>query len=577
MMGKMGQVWLRQQEVNDHITAQQAALAQMTDKHATAQQVLAAATQEFAGSTSTYSKTAQGHLSNLNNSFQNLTESLGQALLPALDKLVAIGEKVAEWMTRNKTLVLDLSLAFIGLGAAMGLSKGIKAVHSLIGDIGKLAGLVGDLGPAFNGMAVIAADAFGAVQAAAATTFAFIATNPWVLAMLAGVAAITLIATHFREFKQDVVKVWNDITGAVRSAWHGIESIVGKGVDWIWSKIKWLADEAKKLLADTPLGGIIGFGSNLLSGHVGKAFGDLAQGATLGAVNPNAGSVGIPFNNALGGFGSVGGAGNGHITITPQSNISMRMDSREIGKGVVRWALNEAARRPVEPVRRLAGHRGSRARRCWVTSDHLVAVLPTLETGPSDCIGSHRSRGQAAHAQEHSLWLPTDHRCSRGDRDRRGQQRLWVELLDSQELPGHSGADLVGHEERDQRRLLLPGSAKPPRVRCQREAAAESLSGHAGLNCFVLYTVKEPAGINTHLELIEPTRPISKAMFSDRRFQGGFIQVSGPTTTVGGKSGSSPLFTLACDRAANAQIDWSNVDGSGMRQLCTYVKTAKGL
>jgi len=60
-MGKMGGMWLRQQEVNDHITAQQAAMAQLTDKHAAATQILAAATATFAGSTSTLHAQLKAH------------------------------------------------------------------------------------------------------------------------------------------------------------------------------------------------------------------------------------------------------------------------------------------------------------------------------------------------------------------------------------------------------------------------------------------------------------------------------------------------------------------------------------
>jgi hypothetical protein len=122
-----------------------------------------------------------------------------------------------------------------------------------------------------------------------------------------------------------------------------------------------------------------------------------------------------------------------------------------------------------------------------------------------------------------------------------------------------------------------PGLAGAPRVRCLREGAAQSMSGRAGLNCFISYTVKKPAGINPDLELIQPTAGIWKALFSDPRFQAGYIEVRGPTTSVGGQSNISPEFSLACNRHAASQIDWNGVTGEGLRKLCVYVRLVGGL
>jgi len=111
-----------------------------------------------------------------------------------------------------------------------------------------------------------------------------------------------------------------------------------------------------------------------------------------------------------------------------------------------------------------------------------------------------------------------------------------------------------------------PGLNGTPTASCQGR-------GH----CQIIYTVKEPSGISTDLELIQPTAQIWKGLFEDPNFQGGTIEVKGPTTSVGGKSGNSLLFTLSCDRSAASQIDWNHVDGNGLRTLCLYNQTAKGL
>lgn len=140
--------------------------------------------------------------------------------------------------------------------------------------------------------------------------------------------------------------MWHAVESAVSGAWHGIESVVSSSVNWIWSKIKWLADEAKKLLGDTLLGGMIGFGSNLLGGHVGRAFGDLAQGATGGIYQANTGTVGMPFRNLAQGNSTAQSQANAtHITIQP-GRTTMNVDGREITNAVTRYTLNRAARGP---------------------------------------------------------------------------------------------------------------------------------------------------------------------------------------------------------------------------------------
>ena len=147
------------------------------------------------------------------------------------------------------------------------------------------------------------------------------------------------------------VSVWHTVSGAAVDAWHWIENAADKGVDWVWGKIKWLGDEAKKIFADTPLGGLIGFGSNLLSGHVGRAFGDLAQGATGGAYNAQTGSIGVPFRNVFESSSStpshttITPSTPSPITITPQTT-TLKVDNREIGRATTRWMLDQAARGP---------------------------------------------------------------------------------------------------------------------------------------------------------------------------------------------------------------------------------------
>jgi hypothetical protein len=341
MMGKMGSVWLRQQEINLHITAQQQALAQMTDKHATAQQVLADATKYFAGATSAYSKTTAGQASNLSNSFHNLTEQLGSALLPAMDWLIARASTVAEWMARNKGVVMALVGAIGALGAAMGVRALVQSVHGLYTDLGKLIArfpLVGAAGETAGTEAALGGDA------------ARLSWNAFFTGTLIGIGLMALfeIATHWKQFESGVLSVWHAITGAVKDAWNWIKGAVSDGVNWIWSKIKWLGDEAKKMIADSPLGGLIGFGSNLLSGHVTHAFGDLAQGMTGGIVQSN-GSVGLPYRNLFQANPSSQASQAVNVNVQPH-NVALNVDGRQLANSVLRYTVNKAARGPSNMV-----------------------------------------------------------------------------------------------------------------------------------------------------------------------------------------------------------------------------------
>jgi hypothetical protein len=110
-----------------------------------------------------------------------------------------------------------------------------------------------------------------------------------------------------------------------------------------------------------------------------------------------------------------------------------------------------------------------------------------------------------------------------------------------------------------------PGLAKAPSVEC------------TPTHCNIAYVLKEPTGINSELELIQPTAGVYKALFSAPRFQEAEITVAGPTSSVGGKTSESALFSLTCNRAAANQIDWGNVEAKGLMTLCTYVPMASGV
>ena len=101
--------------------------------------------------------------------------------------------------------------------------------------------------------------------------------------------------------------------------------------------------------------------------------------------------------------------------------------------------------------------------------------------------------------------------------------------------------------------------------------------------CTISYTVREPSGTVFHKEiaadeqLFLPTAQMWKALFADPQFQSATVTVRGPVATSESNSATATYFTLTCDRTDAAKIDWSSVDGQGIRTQCDYKPQTQGL
>jgi hypothetical protein len=401
MMGKMGSVWLGQQEVNDHITAQQAAMAQLTDKHTTATRELAAATKVFGGyAERVYSKTTAGRLEAFHNGLQNLTETLGESLLPDFNKLIGVATRVADWMDRNRKLVRDLALAFAGLGAAFAVRDLVKGIRGLGRDllgVAKAFGLVKD------------AEAETAVVGEASAAETGIAWDTVMTGTIAGVVIVGLLelVEHWKAVKKIAEDVWKAVEGGASDAWNWIKghwellaSILGGPfvaaglfIATHWHQIMRGASDVLKWIERTfsmveraitdpfrkafdfikrgfgELQHVIGGVGHFLSHPFGLSTGGvvpkyLAAGGPIGSdvvptwLTPGEGVLNTRAMSLIGGevglnmanSGNVGGMNNmglggGNITITPGQTI-VKIGDREVAAAVTRYVLNRAARGP---------------------------------------------------------------------------------------------------------------------------------------------------------------------------------------------------------------------------------------
>ena len=355
MMGKMGQIWLRQQEVNDHLTASQTAAAQVEDKRSMGLQALAEVQKIVAGQTTAYSHTVQGQMNDMRQSLDNLSANLGKSLLPAFDKVVGAAAAVAGWFEKNKAVALTLAGAVTTLATAWGamkIAKELKAMWLAYGQAMNLVTAEGELDMAALGMAVKA----------------FVATT------LIGVLFITLaeMILHWKQVKQVAVDVWHALETAAQDTWGWIKNHWKILVDVLLAPVEPLAQIITHLKLIKQLAGdvihavssVIGGVGHFISHPFGLHFAQggvvpryMASGGPVGTdtvpawLTPGEGVVTTQGMSALG-AGGLSALNNGYSN-TPAGGATqtfqpyvLQLDNRVLLRGVIRQVLNDAARGP---------------------------------------------------------------------------------------------------------------------------------------------------------------------------------------------------------------------------------------
>ena len=112
--------------------------------------------------------------------------------------------------------------------------------------------------------------------------------------------------------------------------------------------------------------------------------------------------------------------------------------------------------------------------------------------------------------------------------------------------------------------------------------SVRSISCSNELSCTVAFNDLDPgnhpilglifgqAASATETQLISPMTQLFKALFADDRMQSATITSWIDLKTPGGIIKKWPALRVACSRSADRQINWDNVDPSGLRQLCDY-------
>jgi hypothetical protein len=88
--------------------------------------------------------------------------------------------------------------------------------------------------------------------------------------------------------------------------------------------------------------------------------------------------------------------------------------------------------------------------------------------------------------------------------------------------------------------------------------------------CTVEYNADVPFS-RPEREIMADQTGIFDRLLNDLKLPAATLVPFGEVTSVGGKKSQEAVMRIRCDQAANAQIDWDNVDNDGMKAFCTYI------
>jgi hypothetical protein len=221
-LGKLAPLWLKHEEILHNLTPAEVQHAQLLDKQATATRSLQMIQEKYGSSMTTFSKTTQGALSNMKNQFDLLGETIGRKFLPAVT--AAVG-----FVGKHLTTILIVTGALTGLAIAIGIVK--FAI-----DAWKVATIVMDGVMTVSGVIIGAvADAVGLLRVGF-IMLGVDASAAWVLAtggLILLVAAIALVVTHFKQFREIVGGVWDWMKGAAGTVARAVSTAFTAVDHWV--------------------------------------------------------------------------------------------------------------------------------------------------------------------------------------------------------------------------------------------------------------------------------------------------------------------------------------------------------
>lgn len=208
---------------------------------ASSEEIFAKLTDRFGGSAADAADTAAGRMKGLGIALDETKESVGAALLPALQAVLPVLQAFGKWAQEHPGVFLALAGAIVGVAVAIGVANVAMTLLAL--------------NPvALTIMAVVAAVALAAVGFTLlwkkSETFRTIVTESWD-------AVKEAIGKVVDYIKGPVLAIWDTISGVINTisallrgdfsgAWDGLKQTIGGVVEWIKTTILALPIEIGK-------------------------------------------------------------------------------------------------------------------------------------------------------------------------------------------------------------------------------------------------------------------------------------------------------------------------------------------
>ena len=181
----------------------------------------------------------------LNSTFDGVKNSIAVALMPAMESVIKVVQDVVsqfnEWLQSDaaKALIDKLSGKITDLTSNIGknLTPIVEGAIKVFDTIFKTIGWVIDNAKLLKGIVIVLTATLVTLKVAQIAVNIAMAANPiglviTIIGLL--VTAVVLIATHFKEFKEIVARVWESVKTAASNA---VQSIIGFFGD-LWEKLK---------------------------------------------------------------------------------------------------------------------------------------------------------------------------------------------------------------------------------------------------------------------------------------------------------------------------------------------------
>jgi len=282
----------------------------VNDESSAGTKIMQGLSDAIGGQAAASAETFSGKMLALKAQSEDVAKNIGMALIPIVEKLVTAIKDVVDWFGKHKAIAEALGILIgttlvIAIGAYVA-SLATAAVESAVSFATMIAGWIG-LGAAED-------------TATAGAVGFNLATGGMVLAIGAIIAAVVLLATHWKEvwsaMKTVVSDVWDFMKDVFSWISNGVKGMVNGMIDIVNAGIK-MVDAISFTLPAILGGGHIGFNIPLIP--------HLADGGIV--TSPTVALIGEAGPEAIVPLSKMGGMGGGiNITVNVAGSVVQEQD-----------------------------------------------------------------------------------------------------------------------------------------------------------------------------------------------------------------------------------------------------------